>query len=209
MNPGSFDCFCPCGSRSSILRSPQSAVWRILRRELATCNAKSKTICAIWRVPCLTDAPFLTTNVAPRNTLLRDSVRRRPTWHSRNSAAIENYPFLFACYMSEFLIVALISIFWPLAAFCYGLIVFVAYAAEIAGYRVFRACCRSIARRMLWRACSPNARDFFLSLSRIMTTAAPACSLIRVCCLGCGALLALPAMHDDRACIVSIGREVS
>lgn len=49
--------------------------------------------------------------------------------------APENYPYLFASYMSEFLIVGAIAFLWPEVAFGYGLGVFALYLAEFAGYR--------------------------------------------------------------------------
>jgi hypothetical protein len=49
--------------------------------------------------------------------------------------APENYPHLFASYMSEFLIVGALAIWWPEMAFGYGLGVFVLYMTEFCGYR--------------------------------------------------------------------------
>lgn len=47
----------------------------------------------------------------------------------------ENYPYLFASYLSEFLIVGMISFIWPQVAFGYGTGVFLLYLAEFIGYR--------------------------------------------------------------------------
>jgi len=51
--------------------------------------------------------------------------------------AIENYPYLFASYYSEFLVVGILSIWWPLVAFLYGIVVFITYLAEFMGFQVF------------------------------------------------------------------------
>ena len=51
--------------------------------------------------------------------------------------AIENYPYLFASYYSEFIVVGILAIWWPLVAFVYGIAVFVAYLAEFMGLQVF------------------------------------------------------------------------
>lgn len=47
---------------------------------------------------------------------------------------IENYPYLFASYMSEYLVVGILSLWWPLIAFIYGAIIFVFYLIEFAGF---------------------------------------------------------------------------
>ena len=49
--------------------------------------------------------------------------------------APENYPYLFASYLSEFLIVGAIAFWWPEVAFGYGLAVFILYMAEFSGFR--------------------------------------------------------------------------
>lgn len=48
--------------------------------------------------------------------------------------APENYPYLFASYMSEFLIVGALSLWWPAVAFGYAFAVFALYLAEFCGY---------------------------------------------------------------------------
>lgn len=49
--------------------------------------------------------------------------------------APENYPYLFASYLSEFLIVGAIAFWWPEVAFGYGLGVFILYMSEFFGFR--------------------------------------------------------------------------
>lgn len=51
--------------------------------------------------------------------------------------AIENPFYLFASYYAEFLIVAIIAVWWPRAALCYGACVFLAYLAEFMGFQLF------------------------------------------------------------------------
>lgn len=50
--------------------------------------------------------------------------------------AISGAPSLFAAYYVEFLFVALVGTWWPLAALAYGAVVFGLYLAESAGYRL-------------------------------------------------------------------------
>ncbi len=50
---------------------------------------------------------------------------------------IENYPYLFASYYSEFFVVGVLAIWWPWVALVYGSCAFLAYLAEFMGYRVF------------------------------------------------------------------------
>lgn len=52
-------------------------------------------------------------------------------------ASIDNFPYLFASYYSEFLVVAILAVWWPVVASFYGLGAFLAYMAEFLGYRVF------------------------------------------------------------------------
>lgn len=49
--------------------------------------------------------------------------------------APENYPYLFASYMSEFLIVGALSFWWPEVAFGYGLGIFIMYLMEFCGFK--------------------------------------------------------------------------
>jgi len=49
--------------------------------------------------------------------------------------APENYPYLFASYLSEYLIVGALSIWWPEVAFGYGLGVFILYMTEFCGFK--------------------------------------------------------------------------
>ena len=67
-----------------------------------------------------------------------DFISRRMRQHTDDVTlerffAIENFPYLFAACYAEFIIVGIISIFWPMVAFFYGLLVFVAYLAEFLG----------------------------------------------------------------------------
>ncbi len=48
---------------------------------------------------------------------------------------IENYPYLFASYLSEYLVVGALSLWWPLIAFLYGGAIFVLYLFEFSGFR--------------------------------------------------------------------------
>lgn len=85
---------------------------------------------------------------------------------------IENYPYLFAMYYSEFLVVAVLAQWWPLFAALYSLGVFCCYLAEFMGFRVFA--------RMMPQFDSQNVIARFLGLrpransssSRPITTAA-------------------------------------
>ena len=47
---------------------------------------------------------------------------------------IENYPYLFASYLSEFIVVGILAFFWPLIAFLYGGAMFVFYLLEFSGF---------------------------------------------------------------------------
>lgn len=49
--------------------------------------------------------------------------------------SIENYPYLFASYLSEYLVVGILSLWWPLMAFLYGGAIFVFYLVEFSGFR--------------------------------------------------------------------------
>lgn len=51
--------------------------------------------------------------------------------------AIENPFYLFGSYYAEFVVVALVSIWWPRVALCYGGIVMLSYLAEFLGFGVF------------------------------------------------------------------------
>lgn len=51
--------------------------------------------------------------------------------------SIENPFYVFASYYGEFLVVAVLAIWWPRVALCYGGFVFLAYLAEFMGYPVF------------------------------------------------------------------------
>jgi hypothetical protein len=51
--------------------------------------------------------------------------------------AIENYPYLFASYYSEFILVGVLAIWWPLVALVYGVGAFLAYLMEFMGYPAF------------------------------------------------------------------------
>ncbi len=44
------------------------------------------------------------------------------------------YPYVFAMYYAEFLVVGLLAIFWPWIGLIYGLVVFLLYMAEFTGY---------------------------------------------------------------------------
>jgi hypothetical protein len=52
-------------------------------------------------------------------------------------AAVDNQNVVVASYLAEFLVVALLATWWPFAAFFYGAVIFIAYAAEYMGYPVF------------------------------------------------------------------------
>lgn len=52
-------------------------------------------------------------------------------------AAIDNVPYLYASYYAEFVLVALLAIWWPLPAMVYGFAALVCYLAEFLGYPVF------------------------------------------------------------------------
>ena len=58
-----------------------------------------------------------------------------PEVSSESFFCIENYPYLFASYFSEFLVVGILSIYWPLMAFLYGGAIFVLYLMEFSGFR--------------------------------------------------------------------------
>ncbi len=58
-----------------------------------------------------------------------------PEVSSESFFCIENYPYLFASYFSEFLVVGILSIYWPLMAFLYGGAVFIFYFMEFSGFR--------------------------------------------------------------------------
>ncbi len=58
-----------------------------------------------------------------------------PEVSSESFFCIENYPYLFASYFSEFLVVGILSIYWPLMAFLYGGAVFIFYLMEFSGFR--------------------------------------------------------------------------
>lgn len=47
---------------------------------------------------------------------------------------IENYPYLFASYLSEFVVVGLLAFWWPLIAFLYAGAMFVFYLLEFSGF---------------------------------------------------------------------------
>jgi len=51
--------------------------------------------------------------------------------------AIENPFYLFASYYCEFLVVAVIAVWWPRAALCYGACVLLTYLAEFLGFPLF------------------------------------------------------------------------
>lgn len=51
--------------------------------------------------------------------------------------SIENPFYVFASYYGEFLVVAVLAIWWPRIALCYGGLVLLAYLAEFMGYPVF------------------------------------------------------------------------
>lgn len=51
--------------------------------------------------------------------------------------SIENPFYVFASYYGEFLVVAVLAIWWPRVALCYGGLVLLAYLAEFMGYPVF------------------------------------------------------------------------
>ena len=50
---------------------------------------------------------------------------------------MDNHNIVVASYMAEFLVVALLAVWWPLAATLYGAVVFLSYAAEYMGYPIF------------------------------------------------------------------------
>lgn len=50
---------------------------------------------------------------------------------------VENFRLVLSAYYGEFFIISLLSFWWPLVAFIYGLCVFMAYGAEILGFTVF------------------------------------------------------------------------
>ncbi len=52
-------------------------------------------------------------------------------------AAVDDHNIVVASYMAEFLVVALLAVWWPFAATLYGAMVFLSYAAEYMGYPVF------------------------------------------------------------------------
>jgi hypothetical protein len=52
-------------------------------------------------------------------------------------SAVDNHNIVMASYMAEFLVVALLALWWPFAATLYGAVVFLSYAAEYMGYPVF------------------------------------------------------------------------
>ncbi|MBI3119274.1 MAG: M28 family peptidase [Candidatus Hydrogenedentes bacterium] len=84
-----------------------------------------------------------------------------PDVHLDEFSSFANYTFLFASYYSEFLVVSLLAVWWPLVAAAYGLFVFLCYLAEFLGYRVFA--------RMLPQFESQNVVARFLGLRPRMT----------------------------------------
>ena len=52
-------------------------------------------------------------------------------------SAIENYLYLFASYLTEFLVVAVLAVWFPAFATVYGIGVFLVYWAEFMGWRIF------------------------------------------------------------------------
>lgn len=51
--------------------------------------------------------------------------------------SLDNYTYLFASYYAEFVVVAVLSLWWTSIAAVYGAVVFMAYLAEFTGYQVF------------------------------------------------------------------------
>ena len=51
--------------------------------------------------------------------------------------SIDNFPYLFASYYSEFFVVVILAIWWPAVAAVYGLLAFLVYLAEFMGHRLF------------------------------------------------------------------------
>lgn len=78
-------------------------------------------------------------------------------------AAIEGFPYLFASYYAEFLVVAVLALWAPLFAACYGFVAFVAYLAEFLGYPVFsRLLPRFETQNVPARLLAPKPRHLFI-----------------------------------------------
>lgn len=69
---------------------------------------------------------------------IRDRLRvHTPDVEMDDFHAVDNYFYLFASYYTEFLLVSVLALWWPLIALIYGTGVFAAYLAEFMGFRVF------------------------------------------------------------------------
>ncbi len=78
-------------------------------------------------------------------------------------AAIEGYPYLFASYYAEFLVVAVLALWAPLFAAVYGFAAFAAYLAEYFGYPVFsRLLPRYETQNVFARLLAPKPRHTFI-----------------------------------------------
>jgi hypothetical protein len=76
---------------------------------------------------------------------------------------IENYPFLFALYYSEFLVVAVLATWFPVVAFFYGLCTFSLYMAEFMGYRGYsRFMTQFDSQNVVARFLAPRPRKLFI-----------------------------------------------
>lgn len=71
--------------------------------------------------------------------------------------APENHLYIFSSYFGEFLVVALLAIWWPVVALVYGSVVFVCFLAEFMGYRLLA--------RFLAEYETQNVSGRFLALS--------------------------------------------
>jgi hypothetical protein len=95
---------------------------------------------------------------------IRDRLRTStPDVEVDNFHAIDNYFYLFASYYTEFLVVAVLALWWPTVAFVYGLAVFAAYLGEFLGFRLFsRLLPQFESQNVAARLHAPRPRHLFI-----------------------------------------------
>ena len=95
-------------------------------------------------------------------------IRRRlleytPDVEMDNFQTIENYPYLFASYYSEFFVVGILAIWWPAVGLVYGLGAFIAYLVEFMGYRAFsRLLPQFESQNVIARFPAENPRELYI-----------------------------------------------
>jgi hypothetical protein len=91
---------------------------------------------------------------------LRESVADVET---EGFAAIDNVPYLYATYYAEFLLVALMAVWFPAPAAIYGAAVFICYLAEFLGYPAFsRLLPHYETQNVVARLLAPKPRKLFI-----------------------------------------------